>query len=187
MNEKEICLSLARADTEEEVIKILKDAGYWDDPNVWRCYGDIENNFATIGNQQSKPDAALVEKIINSVDAVLMRECLRRGIDPEGKEAPLSISEALNTFFDIYKGRLSNLTASERTKIAGNILLIATGMKSEPSYAIMDEGEGQTPKRMPETFLSLNESNKLRIPFVQGCFNMGGTGALRFCGEKFGI
>lgn len=182
MNEKELCLSLARADSEEEVIKILKDVGYWDNPNVWRCYGGIENNFATIGNQQSKPDAALVEKIINSVDAVLMRECLRRGISPEGKEAPLSISESLNTFFDIYKGRLSNLTAHERTKIAENILLIATGMKSNPSYAIIDKGEGQTPKKMPETFLSLTQSNKLRIPFVQGKFNMGGTGALQFCG-----
>lgn len=182
MNEKELCLSLAKADDEVEVIKILKDVGYLDDPNVWRCYGDIENNFATIGNQQSKPDAALVEKIINSVDAVLMRECLRRCISPEGKEAPLSISESLNTFFDIYKGRLSNLTASERTKIAENILLIATGMKSNPSYAIIDKGEEQTPKKMPETFLSLTQSNKLRIPFVQGKFNMGGTGALQFCG-----
>lgn len=28
--------------------------------------------------------------------------------------------------------------------------------------------------------MSLNKSNKLRIPFVQGKFNMGGTGALRF-------
>lgn len=123
-----------------------------------------------------------MEKIINSVDAVLMRECRRKGINPEGGEAPSSINKALDSFFGIYKGRLSNLTASERTKIAGNIMLIATGMKSNPSYALIDKGEGQTPKRMPETFLSLAKSNKLRIPFVQGCFNRGGTGALRFCG-----
>jgi hypothetical protein len=36
---------------------------------------------------------------------------------------------------------------------------------------------------MPETLLSLNKSNKLRIPFVQGKFNMGGTGVLKFCGR----
>jgi hypothetical protein len=36
---------------------------------------------------------------------------------------------------------------------------------------------------MPETLLSLNRSNKLRIPFVQGKFNMGGTGVLKFCGR----
>jgi hypothetical protein len=183
MNEKDLCLSLAIADTEEEVIKILKGAGYWDGPNIWRYYGDLENNFATIGNQQSKPDAALVEKIINSVDAVLMRECLRQCIDPEGKEAPSSINEALDMYFGIYRGRLSNLTARERTKIAENIMLIATGKKSDPSYVIINKGEGQTPKKIPETFLSLTQSNKLRVPFVQGKFNMGGTGALQFCGR----
>src|SRR5260370_14375377 len=46
-----------------------------------------------------------------------------------------------------------------------------------------DCGEGQTPERMPETLLSLTKSNKLRIPFVQGKFNMGGTGILKFCGR----
>jgi len=183
MNEKELCISLASADSEEEVIKILTEARYWDNPNVWEYYGGIENNFATIGNQQSKPDAALVEKIINSVDSVLMRECLRQGIDPEGDEAPLSINEALDTYFDIYRGRLSNLTARKRTELAENIMLVATGKKSDPSYAIIDKGEGQTPKKIPDTFLSLTRSNKLRIPFVQGKFNMGGTGALQFCGR----
>jgi hypothetical protein len=50
---------------------------------------------------------------------------------------------------------------------------------------ISDAGEGQTPARMPDTFLSLvDKSNKLRIPFVQGKFNMGGTGVLKFCGES---
>ncbi|MCK4733995.1 MAG: hypothetical protein KAT65_16195 [Methanophagales archaeon] len=184
MNEKELCLSLAKADSEEEAIEILKEAGYWDDPDVWQYYGNIENNFASIGNQQSKPDAALVEKIVNSVDAVLMRECLRQGIDPEEAEAPSSINEALDTYFGIYRGRLSNLTARERTRIAENIILVATGKKSDPSYAIIDKGEGQTPKKIPDTFLSLPQSsNKLRIPFVQGKYNMGGTGALLFCGR----
>jgi hypothetical protein len=37
---------------------------------------------------------------------------------------------------------------------------------------------------MPDTFLSLTKSNKLRIPFVQGKFNMGGTGVLQFAGHN---
>ena len=37
---------------------------------------------------------------------------------------------------------------------------------------------------MPSTLLSLGESNKLKIPFVQGKFNMGGTGVFRFCGKQ---
>jgi hypothetical protein len=48
---------------------------------------------------------------------------------------------------------------------------------------IADQGEGQSPKRLPHTILSLNDRNKQRIRFVQGKFNMGGSGALRFCGK----
>ncbi len=180
---KDLCIDLAKSESEKEVIDILKKWGYWDDPTAWRYYGDNENNFAVIGNQQSAPDSALVEKIINSVDAVLMRECLRRGIEPESKDAPLTIEDTLEKFFNIKHGMLTNLLPRERRGLAENILLVATGKKSNPNYQIIDKGEGQTPKKIPETFLSLTKSNKLRIPFVQGKFNMGGTGALQFCGK----
>jgi hypothetical protein len=50
-----------------------------------------------------------------------------------------------------------------------------------PNYTIVDFGEGQHPKDFPDTFLSLSKSNKEGIPFVQGKFNMGSTGCLRFC------
>jgi len=66
---KELCLALMRADSEREVTRILTEAGYWDNKRVWRLHGDRENNFSTIGNQQNRPDAALVEKLINSVKA----------------------------------------------------------------------------------------------------------------------
>jgi len=180
---EELCIALAHSESEKEVIEILKKWRYWDDPTAWRYYGDNENNFAVIGNQQSAPDSALVEKIINSVDAVLMRECLRRGIDPESNDAPPTIEDALKDFFSIRHGMLTNLLPRNRRELAENILLVATGKKSNPNYLIIDKGEGQTPKKMPETFLSLTKSNKLRIPFVQGKFNMGGTGALQFCGK----
>lgn len=183
MDNRDLCMKLAGANTEDEVIEILSEYGYWDDPNVWRYYGDIKNNFSTIGNQQSNPASALVEKIINSVDAVLMRECLIRDINPEGGNTPSSIKEALIEFFKIPSGRLSNLTQRMRRELAENILVVATGTLKSPSYSIIDKGEGQSPNRLPETFLSLQtKSNKLKIPFVQGKFNMGGTGALQFCG-----
>ncbi len=37
---RELCLSLLYADSEEEVVKILSDIGFWDDPKSWRYYGD---------------------------------------------------------------------------------------------------------------------------------------------------
>ncbi len=71
-SEAELCLALMRADTEIDVVKILKDAGYWDDPAAWRLFSDNENSFSVIGNQQAEAVAAFVEKIVNSVDARLV-------------------------------------------------------------------------------------------------------------------
>lgn len=184
---KKLCVNLAQAESEQEVIKILKNVGLWDRESVWVDYDHNPNNFSTIGNQQSSPDTALVEKLINSVDAVLTRECLRKGIKPDSENAPQSIAEALKDFFGVYDGKLSSIDASQRARLAENILLVATGEKSNPCYSIIDFGEGQTPRRMPDTFLSLNKSNKLKIPFVQGKFNMGGTGALQFCSTKHNL
>ena len=59
---QQLCLDLLHADTEEQVIRILRDEGYWDNPEVWRPFGDKDDNFSTIGNQSSSADAALVEK-----------------------------------------------------------------------------------------------------------------------------
>ena len=59
---------------------------------------------------------------------------------------------------------------------------MACGTKDQPSYLIIDDGEGQAPDDFPNTLLSLLRENKTAIPFVQGKFNMGGTGVLQFAG-----
>lgn len=181
---EKLCLRLVKAESEQEAITILKEYGYWENPDNWAYYGDNENNYSIIGNQQSTPEAAIVEKIVNSVDAVFMRECLRKRINPESEEAPQSIAEAQRAFYSIREGSLWQISAARRTELAGNIFFIATGKKRKPCYSIIDRGEGQTPKKMPDTLLSLSKSNKLRIPFVQGKFNMGGTGAFQFSGQN---
>ena len=70
-------------------------------------------------------------------------------------------------------------------EVAQGITLCATGVRPKSlNITIADCGEGQTPERLPETILSLSKSNKMYVPFVQGQFNQGGTGALRFCGKN---
>lgn len=184
MQYRDLCLSLAKCNTEQEVIDILKSADYWDSSNNWMYFGGDENNYSIIGNQQSKPEAAIVEKIVNSVDAVLMGECIKRGIKPDSPKAPKSIKDALVSFYNIYEGNLTNISTKERSKLAENICFVASGKKTNPTYTIIDKGEGQSPANFHDTLLSLRKTNKLRIPFVQGKFNMGGTGVFRFCGES---
>ncbi len=192
---KQMCLSLLQVDTEEQVIKILKDKGFWDSPESWRYYGDREDNYSAIGNQQSRPEAALVEKVVNSVDAVLMNKCWLSGTSPEDANAPKSIHEAVALYFagDAKKfetqGHIAYWSPQKRTEVSRLITLAATGAtagskdSTNPCFIISDCGEGQTPNSMPSTLLSLDKKNKFKIQFVQGKFNMGGTGVLQFCGH----
>jgi len=184
----DLCLAVIRADTELEVTEILREAGYWDDSAAWRLFSDNENNYASIGNQQADAIAAFVEKIINSVDARLVDAAHMAGVDPEDSKAPRSMREAVAKFFEGKDapreddGRIAEW--EEKATVEGRLLTVsATGLmpnQGQPSLSVADRGEGQTPDSFPSTFLSLQRSNKLRIPFVQGKFNMGGTGALRF-------
>ena len=151
MEAKDLAINLATTEREDQVIDLLTKAGYWSDYKYWRSFGDNDNNFSTIGNQQSKPDAALVEKFINSVDAILMKECLIRGIDMTSSDAPQSMAAALKLFFGIREGQISYLDTKTRNKMAENIILAATGNKFHMNLTLVDRGEGQTPKRMPDT------------------------------------
>ena len=188
---KAVCLELLHAESEADVIEILRKQEYWEDEKVWRDFGDNDNNYSTAGAQQSDPVAALVEKLVNSADARLTNECMMLGIDPESDAAPRSVREAVGQLIEKAQntsnetvGRIENWTASQRRENAQKITLAATGLRGSPCFSIADSGEGQTPDAVPNTFMSLNKSNKLRTPFVQGKFNMGGTGVFRFCGDR---
>lgn len=184
MKNIDLAKELVCTETENDLISVLKKAGYWDNYAYWQPYGNNENNYSIIGNQQSNADAALVEKLINSVDAVLMKECMICGKSVSGPDAPQSMQAALSEFFHMRNGQLMNLDTKSRNELSKNIILAATGKaRGEENLTIVDRGEGQTPKRMPQTILSLSKSNKLKVPFVQGKFNMGGTGAFPFCGK----
>ena len=180
----DLCMALLHAESEDAVINVLKEYDLWSDRALWRPYGDISNNRAVVGNQQGSPVAALVEKLVNSIDAVLTAECMRKGIDPTSHEAPSSMQAAVGKFLSIPDGLVQNLDSRSRTYIAQRINLIACGSKTNPCYLIIDEGEGQNPDQFPETFLSLLRENKTKIKFVQGKYNMGGTGVLQFSGSN---
>ena len=189
-NLEELCMNLVRADHEDDVIEILTNAGYWEDPKVWRDFGDRSNNYSVIGAQQTEAVPALVEKIVNSADAYLVNQCWVSGINPIGKDAPPTMRHAVAQFVEKSShperetnGRIENWTREERRTAAEKITLATTGGSRSPSITIVDEGEGQVPDKVPDTFMSISENNKFRIRFVQGKFNMGGTGVFRFCGE----
>ena len=186
---KDLLLSIYNCNNYSELYSLVHSNPLLSNPNNWTPYGNNYNNCGTFENQQAKPEAALVEKLTNSIDAILTKECLIRNIDPKSNspEVPQTMTEAIEKFFGIIKGKWENAVASERKQIATKLQVILTGDRQTPNIAIYDNGEGQVPKEFPNTFLSLHRGNKMSIPFVQGKFNMGSTGAVLFCGgdEKY--
>lgn len=180
MNLKQLFAQLYDANTEDEIDGVIQ--GLSSTLSVsWTPYGDNESFFGVIENQQASPVPALVEKITNSIDAILMRRCLEDGIDPKGPAAPKSVNEAIKLFFESSQ---SWDLPGKRAIQAESIQILARGPRADTSLVIYDDGEGQHPHDFSKTFLSLLRGNKNEIPFVQGKYNMGGAGAVVFCGKK---
>ena len=99
---------LLTAEHEGEVLAALHEHNLMSQAN-WVPLGGMENNFGIVSNQQEDATAALVEKIINGIDSNLTSACYARGIDPEGATAPGSMTEAVDKFFEVPKGRIGDL------------------------------------------------------------------------------
>lgn len=194
MNEelsRRIALRLIAALSAEDVHEVLKDeeaSFYFDDPQHWTPYGEQESNWDRVGNQQTNPIGALVELVTNGIDSILLRKARDAGIeDFRGKDAPQSMTAAVKRFFPtVLEGKIGLLESAQRAALAKQCIKVAIQRPFRknhpyPSYTVVDHGEGQLPENFPNTFLSLGKKNKEGIHFVQGKFNMGGTGSLRFC------
>ncbi|MBQ8311322.1 MAG: hypothetical protein IJX80_09970 [Clostridia bacterium] len=183
---KKLLLDLYNAPNADSLYQIILSYGL-DGSEYWKPYGGNFNNAGTFENQQSSPENALVEKLTNSIDAILMKECMIRGIQPKDKNnpnVPQTINEATKMFFNVDNGKWENIVSTERNRIAQDIQIILTDDRKTPNVAIYDNGEGQNPSNFENTFLSIARGNKNDVPFVQGKYNMGSTGSLVFCGEK---
>jgi hypothetical protein len=186
MQDRKLLDELLDAESELMMLGVLQTRGLLDDPTRWRALGKMPNNQSIVHAQQSTAAAALIEKFTNGLDAILMRHVKAADIDPRGSAAPQNMGKAVQKFF----GDLSEKTQQQIRAIAEeNLVLYATGTKARPSLSFYDAGEGQLAENFPQTFCSLiygsdEGSYKGAIPFVQGRFNMGGTGVLPFCGDQ---
>ncbi|MGD0551825.1 MAG: hypothetical protein ABSB25_04155 [Sedimentisphaerales bacterium] len=184
MNSKELCMKLALAESEEAVSKIITNHPILAKKENWKHYGDVANNIGTITGQSPEAVPSLIEKITNSIDAILIKKCMIKGDDPKLPSSAQSIEEALERYFGLNEAKYADMKDSQRRGLASDIQVIAEGSLDKPNIVIADSGEGQNPQDFPNTLVSLNKKNKSDIFFVQGKYNMGGTAALPFCGEN---
>ena len=195
MRDADLLMELLAAETEEDALTALTSRGLLSDTNRWRYLGDMPNNQSIVHAQQSTPAAALIEKMTNGFDSLLLRYCKAADIDPRGADAPESMAKAVEKFLgttaESFAESESNAKSRDvlRQYAEENLVLYATGSAARPSLSLYDAGEGQLAKDFPTTFCSLihgsgGGSYKGAIPFVQGRFNMGSSGVLPFCSEK---
>ena len=125
----------------------------------WKPLGGNYSNYGVVKNQQAAPIAALIEKITNSIDAILTRKCFENDIDPKSDAAPNSMEAAIEKFFpDSKSWDLSTF----RKKQSESIQILADGPRMNTSLTIYDDGEGQHPEDFEDTFLSLLKGKKMK-------------------------
>ena len=180
MDSYSIFSELLKTTNADDLINVLKKNNLWNDHKKWRYYGDIDNNVGQVHGQQSEPVKAFVEKLTNSIDAILVLMCKKSGLDPEDWDnVPNNVGDAVKKF--IKDNPNEKLTPQQ---IERQIYVYAEGYLEKgkyPNICIYDNGEGQSPETLPDTIVSLGKSNKKKIPFLQGQYNMGGSGVSKFC------
>lgn len=178
---RDLFTRLIKSGTENEVQAILDAEGLATDSSKWTPYGDNESFYGVVENQQAHPVPALVEKITNGIDAILEKKVREDGIDIKSREAPASLQEALDRYFPNHRDWD---VGEARRKQAGDLQIVASGPRRDTSLLVYDNGVGQAPADFGSTFLSLLRGNKNEVHFVQGKYNMGGAGAIAFCGDR---
>jgi hypothetical protein len=175
---KAILLEMLRCQTSEELEKIIAKEKL--DQEGWLYYGGRSNNVGTVDGQMHDADNAFMEKITNSIDAILMRRCYELGIDPRDKAtAPKNMAEAIERFF----GGKEKIR-EKRSDFAKEWLRVtAEGKRDRPTLTIIDKGEGQQPNNIKNTIVSLSQNIKEKISFVYGTYNQGGSSPLGFAGK----
>ncbi len=178
---RELFRRLLAAGTEDEVQAVLDAQGLATDEAKWTPYGDNESFYGVVENQQAHPVPALVEKVTNGIDAILEKKVLQDGLDIRSDQAPRSVQEALDRYFP----RTSQLGSGRRAAAPG-ARAPDRRERAQARYValVYDDGVGQAPADFPGTFLSLLRGNKNDVHFVRGKYNMGGAGAIAFCGDR---
>jgi hypothetical protein len=170
---------LLNANTAREITDILEILTE-DFEIKWLPVGGRGNNQSTI-NMGTDPAAGLVERITNSIDAVLDLEWHEQGC-PTDIDSPRL---AAQKWFGIQEGKLRNIKDASGKNIQELGKRISVTLKDSeredfPTVEIRDYGTGIKGEDFAKTILSLNDNNKIDKLHQMGAYGQGGSTALSF-------
>lgn len=167
-------LSTTRTTAEVEAIiaQAERDLGA-----TWRALGDEEDNIGTV-EQSSDPALAIIERVTNSIDAMLDLKALITG-----GRMPRTPRGAARQWFAIPEEGLGTMDDPTRRSLAETSLrvhLSDSGVDRRPTVAIRDFGCGQHPSEFSNTLLSIHRGNKRERFYLMGQYGQGGATTYRF-------
>jgi len=174
MSTPEMLEQLQSLATAEEVESFIDEQEF-----KWRPLGGRENNVGTV-RSGSDPSQALAERITNGIDAVLER-AIHNGSISGDPETP---REAVEELLDLSKEGFAAMSDTQIREIAEENIQVSMcegGDKKRPTIEVEDAGIGQRPDQFPDTFLGLNEDNKITKPYLIGKYGQGGSNTFDFC------
>jgi hypothetical protein len=171
--------SMRSAKDVEAFLQSLTEAG----PNEWDWYplGKQRNNAGRV-ELIAEPGPPIIERITNGIDAILELGFQLAGCPDPGPNSPRAAAEQ---WFGIKGGTISELR-EDRTligKLAPNVEIEVcdSGEPKAPTISISDKGIGQHPTDLPDTILSLGESNKIGKQYLCGAYGQGGSSSFAWC------
>ncbi len=185
MDLRRIFLDLYEATTERQLeVALRKHKTVIRKAGKWQPIEDDQQMAAVVANQQVSPIGAIVEKLTNSMDALLLRRCAKSKIDVESEHTSSVMENILSV---AYPARDKWRQPAARREEALNLQVLVDGYqkgrRGGPSVVVYDNGEGQEPGDFLNTFLSF-QGSRHNVPFTYGTLGVGGTTAFPFCGKK---
>lgn len=143
---------------------------------TWRPVGDRRNNAGTV-EIASSAASALVERVTNAIDGQL-----ELGAAAHSGPLPPTPAAAAHAWYGVPAEGVGAMDDKARRALAANIAvtLHESGDAARPTVRVRDHGIGQHPADVPITLLSLNESNKVGLPYLQGAYGQGASATYRF-------
>lgn len=180
MTIEQIFGELQKADSVNEIEKLFEIfESFSIDKFSWIPVGNRENNRGIIEVSRD-PGRSIIERVTNGIDAILEAEYESHNGNPDCR----SPREAGIAWLGVPPGGLSEMTPVQRRQLAHRLKVRVTqgdGHRAARTIEIRDGGVGLKPDQMPQTILSLNESNKLRKHYVAGTYGQGGSSTFAAC------
>src|SRR5579885_3534664 len=157
MNQESFFNALLSASTTEQVVAAIEAFETAQGERIgWAPIGGKENNRGPI-EVSADPGRSLVERLTNGVDAVLELEYERHRGVPDCR----SPRQAATAWIGISERGLSEMTPAQRQAVAKRVVIKLQAGEGRQArlIEIRDLGIGLKPEEMPNTILSLNESN----------------------------